>query len=308
MYNSLKYRKKILIFYFYKLLNLISIGNNYTLDKYYGRFGNNLQQIGIGYLYAKKNKVNFYSKKHENIKIVSCINDQLSNYLKFFKKRYQFFSLDGSVYNFGQYINLQDDKEYYRDNLHKIFRDIISKKIDFLEDKNIDQQTLVIHLRSGDIFDEKDKYGDYLQNPLVFYNEIISTYSKVLVVTDKSRNNPIIKELEKIDKVTIQSSNLEDDFSTLASAYNLASSGVGSFAISAALVSNKLKNFYCTDLYLENHLNPTMINGNDVNVHIFKITNYLKIGNWISNKENRKTMLSKEVKIQIPESFKKNEG
>lgn len=41
------------------LLNKVIFLENYTIDKYYGRFGNNLQQIAIGYLYAKKHNYNF---------------------------------------------------------------------------------------------------------------------------------------------------------------------------------------------------------------------------------------------------------
>ena len=50
--------------------------------------------------------------------------------------------------------------------------------------------------------------------------------NSVLVVTEEKRNNPLLKELIKNPKIQIQSSNISDDFSTLASAKNLATSGV----------------------------------------------------------------------------------
>ena len=58
----------------------------------------------------------------------------------------------------------------------------------------------------------------------------------------------------KIDKVKIQSSTVEDDFATLMSAKNVALSGVGTFAMAAALCSTQIKNLYTTDLLLTEHL------------------------------------------------------
>ena len=54
----------------------------------------------------------------------------------------------------------------------------------------------------------------------------------------------------KIDKVKIQSSTVADDFATLMSAKNVALSGVGTFAMAAALCSTQIKNLYTTDLLL----------------------------------------------------------
>ena len=62
----------------------------------------------------------------------------------------------------------------------------------------------------------------------------------------------------KIDKVKIQSSTVADDFATLMSAKNVALSGVGTFAMAAALCSTQIKNLYTTDLLLTEHLNSVL--------------------------------------------------
>ena len=71
----------------------------------------------------------------------------------------------------------------------------------------------------------------------------------------------------KIDKVKIQSSTVADDFATLMSAKNVALSGVGTFAMAAALCSTQIKNLYTTDLLLTEHLNYTMMYTTDVEIH-----------------------------------------
>ena len=76
--NSLKFRLNKLDYFKKNILNKFIFIENYTIDKYYGRFGNNLQQIAIGYLFAKKYDFNFFSKKHELIDRVEIINKPFS--------------------------------------------------------------------------------------------------------------------------------------------------------------------------------------------------------------------------------------
>ena len=97
----------------------------------------------------------------------------------------------------------------------------------------------------------------------------------------------------KIDKVKIQSSTVEDDFATLMSAKNVALSGVGTFAMAAALCSTKIKNLYTTDLLLTEHLNYTMMYNTDVEVHEMKLKDYLPVFpcSWKNTEEQRKFIL-----------------
>ena len=75
----------------------------------------------------------------------------------------------------------------------------------------------------------------------------------------------------KETKVTIHSTTLQEDFNILFNAINLATSGVGTFPIAAALLSNKLRNFYYTDLYSDEHLNPKMVTNKRVNHFKYKV-------------------------------------
>ncbi len=280
-----KYRVRILL-----LLNIIIPFKNYSISYYFSRFGNNLQQIGIGILYSIRNKGNFYSNESEFIKEFNVISNPIIKYFSIFKKHYRFF----------YFLEKQDfpkrklDEQYVKKNIQKIFKEEISPNIKFLNEKNIDEDTLVIHIRSGDIFTLPVK--NYFQNPINFYIQIASKYKKVLVVTSEDMLNPVCEELKKINNIEFQSSSFENDFNTLYSAKNLATSGVGTFPIAAALLSTKLENFYYTDLYLPEHLNPEMVTHKEVKHHKYEVDkNYRK--DYLQYEDIEKVILNYKSKV-----------
>ena len=120
---------------------------------------------------------------------------------------------------------------------------------------------------------------------------LVDEYAKIIVVTEPDNYNPIVDELKKINKVSIQSSSIAEDFSTLLRTKNLASSGTGTFAVAAALCSNNLKNFYCSDLYLDEHLNPEMLFDSDITVQMMNLKNYIQLKTWKNNEQQRKFIL-----------------
>ena len=255
-----KYRVKIL-----SLINRFVIFNNYTISYYFSRFGNNLQQIAIGILYSKKKKGNFYSPEHELVNKFFVVNSPFNHYFSLFRKHYRFFYFSKNQ----DFPNGNVDSDYIKNNIQDVFKENISTNIKFLKDKNIDDDTLVIHIRSGDVFSIPIK--DYYQNPINFYREIAKEYKKILVVTSEDMLNPVCSKLKEIENFYFQASSIENDFNTLYNAKNLATSGVGTFPLAAALLSNKLKNFYYTDLYLEEHLNPEMVKSTKVTHHKYEV-------------------------------------
>jgi hypothetical protein len=75
-------------------------------------------------------------------------------------------------------------------------------------------------------------------------------------------------------------------------AKNLASSGTGTFAVAAGLCSSNLNNFYCTNLYLDEHLNPGMLMKTEgVTVYVMELENYIQLKNWKNDEEQRKFIL-----------------
>ena len=250
----------------FRVINPLLLLKNYTLSYYFSRFGNNLQQIAVGVLYANVNSGNFYSPPHKHIKEFSVINKLTYDRFSLLKKRYRFFYFRDKK----DFVGRKLKSEYVINNIQKIFKENIRKNIKFIEDSPLDEETLVIQIRSGDsVVDEKK---DYYQNPINFYTEIIREYKKVIVVTSEDKLNPICLELEKISKVTFQTLSMEADFNTLYNSKNLATSGVGTFPIAAALLSKELRNIYYTNLFLDEHLNPTMLRDTKIVHHKYNIS------------------------------------
>ena len=159
---------------------------------------------------------------------------------------------------------------------------------------DIDPDTLVIHIRTGDIF-YNDWHSLYSQNPLSYYLKISEDFKNVLVVTGKEINNPVINLLKRYKKFTFQSSSFVEDFNTLLNAKNLATSGVSGFPLSAALMSQKLENFYHSDLYQKEHLNPDMLRKDLVNINSYKIIDYVPLGKFVKNEENLLKLIDDDI-------------
>ena len=151
-----------------------------------------------------------------------------------------------------------------------------------------------MHLRSGDNYHRIfDPPTNYIPNPLIFYLNLIESFDKCILITEPDRENPIVHELAKIDKVRIHSSTVEDVFALLMNAENVALSGVGTFAMAAALCSSEIKNLYTTDLLLTEHLNYSMLFNTDVDVHVMELENYLPVFpcSWKNSEEQRKFII-----------------
>ena len=273
--------------------------SNYTIDSYYGRYGNNLQQIGLAIMYANLYKKNFYLKSHEYLNDFKVVNNRFSNILKKYKhgKRFYYFNNDDESYSKSIDYPLKIvDKPYYVKNFDSVFKKFIVPNIKYKKDILIDKDTLVMHVRNGDIF-EKNYKNLYIQNPLNYFINVMDRFKKTIIVTSKPLNNPVMEYLINRPNVEVCSSSVEDDFNLLMNAENLATSGVGTFPIAAALCSSKLKNLYYSDIYFNHHLNPELVR--NVNHVRFRFGNYLKLGSHWEGTDNQKNlMVSDQIKVQ----------
>ena len=253
-----------------------------SISNWSGRFGNNIQQICNGILYSEINNCGFISPDHQYINPIyfNCpLNSSPTSHNVFY-------------YYSGQYRSFNIDVDYLINNIRRVCLNYIKPNLKFSVENPFDENTLVIHIRSGDIFSQVHLTPhDYCPNPLYYYLLLIDSFEKIIVVTESDNYNPIIDELKKIDKVTIQSSTVEEDFSTLMRAKNIASSGTGTFSVAAALCSTNIENFYCSNLYMKSHLNPEMLM-NHITVKQIDLDNYLKLNTWTNSEEQRKFLLT----------------
>lgn len=257
------------------------MSNLNTVSNWYGRLGNNIQQICNGILFSSLSGDGFVSPDHELINQVQFNVGDSTNL-----RHCRFFH-----YN-TQNKDFDIDLNYLYKNIGRVAKEYVTPNFKFKIDKPFDDDTLVIHIRSGDIFaHEHNPPHDYVPNPLCYYLNLIEDYDRVIVVTEPDNYNPIVDELKKIEKVTVQSKSVAEDFSTLLRSKNIASSGTGTFAVAAALCSSNIKNFYCSNLYLDEHLNPEMLMQTDVNVYMMELDNYIEYKTWRNNEEQRKFIL-----------------
>jgi hypothetical protein len=253
-----------------------------SVSHWYGRLGNNIQQICNGILYSQIKGDGFISPFHELIEQIKLDNENNSTVVK----HNRFFHYNTANKDFDI------DIDYLYSNIGKIAKEYVTPNFKFKIGQCFDDDTLVIHIRSGDIFScEHNAPHAYTPNPLQYYLNLIDKYDNIIVVTEPDDYNPIINELKKIKKVTIQSKSVAEDFSTLLRSKNIATSGTGTFAVASALCSTNIKNFYCSNLYLNEHLNPEMVISSGIKVYMTELENYFKHKTWKNNEEQRKFIL-----------------
>jgi len=266
---------------------------SYTITHWCGRFGNNIQQISNAIYFCKKNHYKFVSPPHENIDSFSLDFGSVpapSNIYFFYNKSVTAQGGPNFQCDLGE-LNFERKKiceEYILPNL----------KIDLDYQLSLDEDFCVIHIRSGDIF-SRENYrckvvSNYLQNPLSYYKHIASKYKKCVCIAEDEKN-PVVPEMKKIDNVVVCGSSFESDSKLLLSTQNLVTSGVSTFPIAAALLSKKIKKIHATDIFLEEHLNPTML-FDKIEVDFTRIDKekYIKNGNWLNTYNQRKIMLEYE--------------
>lgn len=256
---------------------------NFTINNWYGRLGNNIQQISNAIFFCKENNINFYSPPHEVInkfKINFGVDKKLQN---------RFFFYDGIEKDFDCNVKALNTTR------RKICLEHIVPNFNFFVKETFDSELVVIHIRSGDVF-SNNPHKSYVPNPLSFYLRVLDKYEQALLVSE-DKANPIVQELLKDNRVIFQTSNLVNDFSTLLRAKNLVSSGVGTFCIAAALCSKNIENFYCTNIALDEHLNYKMLLNQDIDIHLTNIKNYINIGDWNNTYKQREQILNYKVNL-----------
>lgn len=270
----------------------------YSISHWAGRLGNNIQQVANAILLAESRGHSFeQSLDHEVIDKFS-INFGIDGQ-----------KVSGKFYNWEPTVHCENgtlegsneigiSKDHVYSNIRRICKEYIYPNLKISNIEPFDSDTLVIHIRGGDIIErEYEKPHNYVQNPLAYYLALIEEFKNIIIVAEPNSNNPVVPELKKIDRIKFQSLSVLEDYATLLAAKNLATSGVGTFGVSAALCSKNIENLYTSNAYLTEHLNYTMLYNTDVIVHELELKNYIPVYpcSWKNNKEQRKLMLEYQL-------------
>ena len=222
------------------------------ISKWYGRLGNNIQQCAVGIMIAKKRKDTFQNLEHDIIKPIylDFRENKNNNFQEIYLK--DFFYWNGYLKS----PNISSFKLYK--DIQKICQKYILPNLD-IPVIPIPKETLVIHIRSGDVFEEGMDFYNFIPNPYDYYLKLIDFYDKVLVITEKDKRNPVINKLKNNPKVNIQAESVKKDFGVLLGAKNLATSGTSTFPIAASLCSRNLENLYSSENFEITTINHKMI-------------------------------------------------
>lgn len=157
-----------------------------------------------------------------------------------------------------------------------------------------DDGELVVHIRSGDIF-QPNPHPGYVQPPLAFYKTVLNdlfwrgVVNKVLIVCE-DRENPCINALEAYAlgngiPCRVQSGTLREDVLALLQARHLVF-GVGTFGAGICLLSEEVKTL--------NVFNSTIYKGipsiQEGSIY-FADAGYIKDGEWVCSAAQRQLML-----------------
>lgn len=254
------------------------------IEHWSGRLGNNILQLLIAIHYAcvnnynviKFNKHNLLSKcyiymnnkdinNNNNNKDNNIIKDTFTCFIKF------------NILNPEPYTM----KAYFQKYITPIFK--INNDIDDITSND----SLYLHIRSGDLFN-KYPHPKYVPPPISYYTNIITNYKKTFII---SESTSIYNEiLLKNDNIEYIGKNLYEDLIIFANAENIAI-GVGTFGLLFYFMNIKLKNLYIPKYSSDNWL-PGDNWGDNINVYIIDLPNYIKLGEWKNTPEQLKLMLT----------------
>jgi|TARA_B100000902_G_scaffold267703_1_gene253737 hypothetical protein len=255
------------------------------LSHWYGRLGNNIQQTAIGLMCAQAYQTKF---------IQPLEHDIIGRWEQPFGVKPSGVQGKFFYYN-GPFHEVPIDAGKVYTEMRAFCKEYVRPYL-CLPRVDVDPDTLVIHIRSGDVFDQRvDNPGQYVPNPYCFYSTLLESFDRAIVVTEPDQFNPIVEELKWDPKVTVQSKSVAEDFATLMAAKHVATSGVGTFAMAAVLCSENITDLYCTNICIEEHLNYKMLYNTDVTINMMVLQDYIKTGEWANTDEQREFLFSYKV-------------
>jgi len=247
------------------------------IQSWCGRAGNNMLQLVRAIHYAVINRHHSIHFQQHSLLTSNIITLEDIENINKSQINDTFFSLQKyNIIDPSPYIM----KEYFQKYVKPIFN------IQMENNNDLHENSIYVHFRGGDIF-SSNPHKAYVQPPLSYYKNITRDYDIIKLVCE-DKKNPCINELLKQKNVQYISNTLEKDLSILSNVSNLVI-GFGTFGFLLYLMNPYLKNLFVPDFFV-NEL-PKGEWGNDINVHIIELPNYIKVGEWKNTIEQRKIML-----------------
>ena len=245
--------------------------SNIWIKGWTGRLGNNIIQLKNAIHLALSKNYNVIIPKHKYFsKTYISLNKNIGIHCKRISDSNNFFSN----------LNLPDvDKN----KLLRILRDCFIIK----DVSPFDSDDLVIHIRSGDIFD-KDPHPDYIMPPLSYYVDIINTnkFKNIYLVSEDTKNPCINALLKLYPTIIFKLQPLEKDIRLILAAVNIVMS-YGSMIDSLLTFSHNIKTLYRPSYSLN------IINQDNINYITIDLDKYKELlSPWKNTPEQHNYMLT----------------
>ena len=212
-----------------------------------GRLGNNILQLIYALNYAKYYKMNLSMEYHEYFTTKEIILfPEKTDKIYYYDTETDFTNKNKIKINYKETtldINQIFSHKFTRENLLNIFN------IDFNGINYFDDNTLIIYIRSGDLFplDNTSVHGSYISAPYYYYDYILkkykNKYTKYILVAEDT-NNPVIKKLlHNYPNIIWKKNTLTQDLKIVLGASHIVSC-VGTFIKSLSWLNPNMKKVY----------------------------------------------------------------
>lgn len=205
---------------------------NLKINRWYGRLGNNIIQVINCIQIASYYNYNIIIPSHKYLtKQYITINKSITN-------------SNNNIYNHNYTRRItRFEKVVYEKNIEftiSILQEIFSIK----NVPTLHENTVVIHIRSGDIF-HSYPHGKYIMPPLSYYTNIINSNNfKKIIMISEDRSNPCVNKLLVLYPIIeFRMNTLDEDIKLLLGSQNVIES-FGTFAPALLTLSKNIKNIY----------------------------------------------------------------
>ena len=289
-------------------------GYNLHINQWIGRLGNNIQQICCAIFIAEKTEsfvtwinhdilpqrtIDFRSTENNNDYVNIVVND--------------FFSYAKICGQFLPYYTFVEQRRICELYVRPLFDTLLSDNS--LSKLNVNQNDLVIHIRSGDVF-IKNSHPLYIQDPFsyyktILYNELVlnNRYKRIILITEPDKKSPCIELIRSyIQKLNIDYAqqfigsdvripyeyieiiDFKMCIKLLLTAQNIILAN-SSFSQRLTMCNNSIKTMYISSLSIaeKQPQNPQRV------VHYFAIHNYINHGEWTNKPEQINQMITHDT-------------
>ena len=261
-----------------------------TITEWYGRNGNNIMQLINAIYYAKMYRhhtVRFPTHEFLNSTVIQINHDLPTLYQVEEAKT----DVVGVFFFLGtEFKLLREMKEPYESKL--IFLEYIKPIFNITTSTLKPDNTLYIHVRSGDIF-EPNPHRGYVQPPLCYYSNVIGDYEKVVAVCEDDKN-PCVKYLKNYPHLVYESNSVAVDLAILSGIRHF-QMGLGTFGMLIYWMNADLKTLYIPRYVVEKQFgldaSLPIDWGPNITVHMIDLPNYIQCGTWVNSEEQRRLMI-----------------